>query len=135
MYNFPVLTVEFINQHIGREITWHAYGCNGVLPCKGICRILGVEATGEINPVTHQPYIRAITEHIKGNNLRQAWVENDHLICTESNRPVYLGSAFDIYKLISAGKERYFVVRNGENVQTVASSLTAIDKFEIEHII
>jgi len=137
--NFPLLTVDFINNNIGKEITWHAYGDRRNLPMKGVCKILGLEVKGEKT--------RPVIEHVKGDDLSFGWLEDDYITYSDGGRPVRIGSAFDLYDVKwdvqSQGLSRAngnpmtysIVVRNGEDVNEKAKAATTATEFDIEHIV
>lgn len=132
---FPLLTVEFIKENIGKEITWHAYGDKANLPYKGVCRLIGIESN------------RPVVEHIKGDDLSYGWVEDNYITYSDGGRSVHIGSPFDIYNVKwdvpSKGFSRAggnpmtygIVVRNGEDVNDIAKNATTATEFEIEHLV
>src|SRR5688572_24703400 len=82
---FPNLTVTFIEENIGKEITWHAYGDKANLPYKGICKLLGIKGD------------RPVVEHVKGDDLSFGRAEDGLITYSDSGRLVHIGSAFDLY--------------------------------------
>lgn len=136
---YPLLTVDFINENIGKEITWHSYGDPRNFPSKGICILKGL--------VVNDGRLRPIIEHIKGDDLSYGWVENNYITYSDGGRPVRLGSPFDLYNLkwdvpsmgfirANGNPMTYgIVVRNDEDVNEKARKATTATEFEIEHII
>jgi hypothetical protein len=133
-YDFEVLTVQFLNNNIGKEITWHAYGSKGILPSKGICKILGTESAGA-SSIPEKNILRPRVENIKGDDLCSAWTEDDQFVCSESQQRIYLGSAFDIYKMTVNNAERILMVRNGEVAREVANNISSATDITLEHIV
>lgn len=119
-----MLTVKFINENVGKEITWHAYGDSRNFPYKGICKLIGLQ--------TKDGKTRPIIEHIKGDDLSFGWAEDGLINYSDSGRLVHIGSAFDLYNLKwdvpSHGLSRAngnpmtfgIVVYNGEDVNEKA---------------
>lgn len=136
---FPILTVNFIKENIGKEITWHAYGDRHNFPMKGICRILGLKEDGN--------KVRPEIVHIKGDDLSFGWVEDNYITYSDGSRPVLIGSAFDIFNVkwdiegqgmlrINGTPMTYgIVVYNGEDVNEKARKATTATEFDIEHIV
>jgi hypothetical protein len=116
------LTVQFINENIGKEITWHCFGDRSNLPYKGICKLLGIKDN------------KVVAETIKGSDLSFGRVEDGLITYSDSGRVVRIGSAFDIYTLKTEGGERDFMVLNGYDAQDIAKSLTT-SQFELIHCI
>lgn len=116
---YPALTAQFINENIGKEITWHCYGYSGNLPYKGICKLLGINGD------------KPIVEHIKGDDLSFGRIEDGLITYSDSGRIVRIGSAFDIYSINSNGMQRDFVVYSDEDAQEKAKSITTHTNFEL----
>jgi hypothetical protein len=125
--NFPLLTVDFINNNIGKEITWFAYGDKSNFPYKGICIIKGLEKSGN--------YTRPVIEHIKGDELSFGYIQNDFITYSDNDRPVKLGNPFDLYRINMNGMYRDIVVPAGQDAREVAKRTIATDEFEIEHLV
>lgn len=132
---FPTLTVEFVNNNIGKEITWFAYGDKANFPYKGICRLIGMEQTTRINPVTNTPYVRPVVEHIKGDELSFGYQQEDFITYSDDDRPVSIGNPFDLYRIKINGIERDMVVSTGENATEKAKRLVDSEAFDLEHIV
>lgn len=132
---FPQLTVDFIKENIGKEITWFAYGDKSNLPYKGICKLLGIEGD------------RPVVEHIKGDDLSFGRAGDGLITYSDSGRLVHIGSAFDLYDVKWDVESQGFtrangnpmtygiVVLNGEDVNEKARKATTATEFEIEHIV
>lgn len=92
-----ILTVEYINSHIGEIIDWFCFGYSGNLPYSGKCKLIGM-APNEKRDNRLQPVI----EHISGTDkLSGAWVDYDGKTLTYSDggREVYVGKEFEHYTL------------------------------------
>lgn len=136
---YPLLTTEFINENIGNEITWHAYGNPANLPYKGVCKLMGLE--------TKDGHLHPLIEHIKGDDLSFGWVQDNYITYSDSNRLVRLGSPFDLYNLkwdvpglglsrANGNPMTYgIVVRNYEDVNDKARRATTALEYDIEHIV
>jgi hypothetical protein len=117
--NYPSLTAQFITENIGKEIIWHCYGDSSNLPYKGICKLLGIDGD------------KLIIEHIKGDDLSFARIEDGLVTYSDSGRIVRVGSAFDIYTIKINGMERDIVVYNDEDAQEKAKAVTTHSDFEL----
>lgn len=88
-----ILTIEYINSHIGEVINWFAYGNSQNLPYSGKCKLLGMTKDAR--------HIRPLVEHISGDEMSYGFIDYDNktVTYTDNDRPVYVGKEFELYTL------------------------------------
>lgn len=88
-----ILTPSFINENMGKVITWYAFGYKGNFPMKGKCKLLGTTIDKRDRTVP-------LIEHIAGDNLSYAWLEDGEFNYSDSGRLVHVGEIFELYNII-----------------------------------
>lgn len=87
-----VLSMDLLTANIGKTIDWFCYGYSKNLPYSGQCKILGSE-------IDKRGHTVPVIEHIKGDRLQYAWLEDGIFNYTDSGRLVYVGKEFELYTL------------------------------------
>lgn len=134
------LTLEYINNHIGEQLTWSCYGYHLNFPSKGICILRGtqVDKRGRTVPVI---------DHIAGDNLSYAWLEDGEFNYGDSGRCVLIGATFSLYNVEydlpkfnnyrSQGNPMCYgiVVKDGQNAEEIARKHVSATEFDLKLLV